>query len=112
NPLYLGGNVFVFFGAALLLGTPIGIFLTAAHLPLVDLFIRREENNWRRTSARNGYAINGASAGGSNICTSKARVSRAVMAPARLFRVSHLGLWGWEGFRIPVSSLQPPAPPE
>jgi|SRR5690348_1167042 len=43
NPLYLGGNVFVFFGAALLLGTPIGIFLTAAHLPLVNLFIRREE---------------------------------------------------------------------
>jgi protein-S-isoprenylcysteine O-methyltransferase Ste14 len=43
NPLYLGGNVFVFFGAALLLGSPIAILFTAIHLPLMDLFIRREE---------------------------------------------------------------------
>jgi protein-S-isoprenylcysteine O-methyltransferase Ste14 len=43
NPLYLGGNVFMFFGACLLLGSPSGILLTAAHLPFVDLFIRREE---------------------------------------------------------------------
>jgi protein-S-isoprenylcysteine O-methyltransferase Ste14 len=44
NPLYLGGNVFIFFGAALLLGSPMGLFITIAHLPLVDLFmIRREE---------------------------------------------------------------------
>lgn len=43
NPLYLGGNVFIFFGAALLLGSPTGLFLTAIHLPFIDIFIRREE---------------------------------------------------------------------
>ena len=43
NPLYLGGNVFVFFGAALLLGSPTALFVTAIHLPLIDRFIRREE---------------------------------------------------------------------
>jgi protein-S-isoprenylcysteine O-methyltransferase Ste14 len=43
NPLYLGGNVSIFFGAALLLGSPTALFITAIHLPFVDLFIRREE---------------------------------------------------------------------
>jgi len=43
NPLYLGGNVFIFFGAALCLGSPGAVILTAVHLPLMDLFIRREE---------------------------------------------------------------------
>jgi protein-S-isoprenylcysteine O-methyltransferase Ste14 len=43
NPLYLGGNVFIFFGAALLLGSPIALAITALHLPFVELFIRREE---------------------------------------------------------------------
>ncbi len=43
NPLYLGGNVFIFFGAALLLGSPTGLFVTAIHIPLMDLLIRREE---------------------------------------------------------------------
>jgi protein-S-isoprenylcysteine O-methyltransferase Ste14 len=43
NPLYLGGNVFIFFGAALVLGSPAALALTAMHLPLIDLFIRREE---------------------------------------------------------------------
>lgn len=43
NPLYLGGNVFIFFGASLLVGTLTGIVLTALHLPLVDRMIRREE---------------------------------------------------------------------
>ena len=43
NPLYLGGNVFIFFGAGLLLGSPSALFITAIQLPLVDLFIRREE---------------------------------------------------------------------
>jgi protein-S-isoprenylcysteine O-methyltransferase Ste14 len=43
NPLYLGGNVFIFFGASLLLGSPSALVLTAIHLPLVDLMIRREE---------------------------------------------------------------------
>ncbi len=49
NPLYLGGNVFIFFGAALLLGSPSGIFITALHLPLVDLFIRREEEQLEKS---------------------------------------------------------------
>jgi protein-S-isoprenylcysteine O-methyltransferase Ste14 len=43
NPLYLGGNVFCFFGAALLLGSPTALIVTAVHLPLVNLMIRREE---------------------------------------------------------------------
>ena len=43
NPLYLGGNVFIFFGAALLVGSPSALLITALHLPLVNLFIRREE---------------------------------------------------------------------
>ena len=48
NPLYLGGNVFVFFGAALVLGSPAALIITAAHLPLVDWFIRREERQLER----------------------------------------------------------------
>src|SRR5690348_8850215 len=44
NPLYLGGNVFCFFGAALLFGSPTALVMTALHLPLVNLMIRREEN--------------------------------------------------------------------
>jgi protein-S-isoprenylcysteine O-methyltransferase Ste14 len=48
NPLYLGGNVFIFFGAALLLGSPSALFITAIHLPLVDLFIKREEEQLQR----------------------------------------------------------------
>src|SRR5262245_7729074 len=43
NPLYLGGNVFIFLGAALFLGSPMGIVLTAINIPLVDVMIRREE---------------------------------------------------------------------
>jgi len=43
NPLYLGGNVFCFFGAALLLGSPAALIITALQLPLVNLMIRREE---------------------------------------------------------------------
>lgn len=43
NPLYLGGNVFMFFGAALVLESPTALIFTAVHLPLIDLFIRREE---------------------------------------------------------------------
>jgi protein-S-isoprenylcysteine O-methyltransferase Ste14 len=60
NPLYLGGNVFVFLGAALILGSPAALLFTVAHLPLVDLFIRREEGQleqwfgeeWRRYRKR------------------------------------------------------------
>lgn len=49
NPLYLGANVFVFFGAGLLVGSPGALLITAAHLPLVDLFIRREERQLEAT---------------------------------------------------------------
>src|SRR5262252_849122 len=48
NPLYLGGNVFIFFGAALFLGSPTALFATALHLPLMDRFIRREEERLER----------------------------------------------------------------
>jgi protein-S-isoprenylcysteine O-methyltransferase Ste14 len=56
NPLYLGGNVFIFFGASALLGSPAAVAITALHLPFIDLFIRREEgqlaqrfgDNWMR----------------------------------------------------------------
>ena len=43
NPLYLGANVFCFFGAALLLGSPTALIMTAVHLPFMNLMIRREE---------------------------------------------------------------------
>ena len=43
NPLYLGGNVFCFFGAALLFGSPSALILTTLHIPFVNLMIRREE---------------------------------------------------------------------
>jgi protein-S-isoprenylcysteine O-methyltransferase Ste14 len=43
NPHYLGGNVLIFFGAALMFGSPIAILIVAIHLFLLDLFIRREE---------------------------------------------------------------------
>lgn len=49
NPLYLGGNVFIFFGAGLVLGSPMALAITALHLPLVDVFIRREERQLERT---------------------------------------------------------------
>ena len=48
NPLYLGGNVFIFLGAALFLGTPAGILLTAMNIPLADWMIRREEKQLER----------------------------------------------------------------
>src|SRR5262249_31117428 len=36
NPLYLGGNVFVFFGAALLFGSPAALVICALHLLVID----------------------------------------------------------------------------
>ena len=48
NPLYLGGNVFIFLGAALFLGSPAGIFLTAINILIVDIWIRREEKQLER----------------------------------------------------------------
>jgi protein-S-isoprenylcysteine O-methyltransferase Ste14 len=63
NPLYVGGNVFIFFGAGLLFGSPVAMAITALHLPFLDLFIRREErqlgqkfgeewNRYKRTARR------------------------------------------------------------
>src|SRR5262245_19010338 len=49
NPLYLGGNVFIFFGAALVLGSASAIVMTTLHIPLVDLMIRREEKQLEQT---------------------------------------------------------------
>jgi protein-S-isoprenylcysteine O-methyltransferase Ste14 len=43
NPLYLGGNVFIFLGTSLVLGTLGGIVLTVIHWPLMELMVRREE---------------------------------------------------------------------
>jgi protein-S-isoprenylcysteine O-methyltransferase Ste14 len=43
NPLHLGGNVFIFLGAALSLGSPAALVITVIHIPLLDLFIQREE---------------------------------------------------------------------
>jgi protein-S-isoprenylcysteine O-methyltransferase Ste14 len=48
NPLYLGGNVFIFLGAALFLGSPAGIVLTAINILVVDIWIRREESQLER----------------------------------------------------------------
>ena len=52
NPLYLGGNVFIFFGAALLFGSPTALLATAIHIPLMDRFIRREEKQLERVFGR------------------------------------------------------------
>jgi protein-S-isoprenylcysteine O-methyltransferase Ste14 len=48
NPLYLGGNVFIFLGAALFMGSPTALIATALHLPLMDRFIRREEEQLKQ----------------------------------------------------------------
>ena len=48
NPLYLGANVFCFFGSALLLGSLTALIMTTLHLPLVNLIIRREEGQLER----------------------------------------------------------------
>ena len=49
NPLYLGGNVFIFLGAVLWLGSPTGVVLTAIAIGATDLMIRREEKQLART---------------------------------------------------------------
>lgn len=51
NPLYLGGNVFMFAGAALVLGSTGGLVLTALGLIPTEVMIRREE---RQLEARFG----------------------------------------------------------
>ena len=49
NPLYLGGNVFIFLGAGFVLGSLMALLITVLHLPLMDLFIRREEKQLEKT---------------------------------------------------------------
>ena len=51
NPLYLGGNLFGFLGAALVVGSPGTIVLTLLGLIATDRMIRREE---RQLEARFG----------------------------------------------------------
>jgi protein-S-isoprenylcysteine O-methyltransferase Ste14 len=48
NPLYLGGNVFIFAGAALFLGSPSALLLTAIAILAADFMIRREERQSER----------------------------------------------------------------
>ncbi len=48
NPLYLGGNFFIFLGAVLALGSPSGLVTTALVLIATDMMIRREERQLRR----------------------------------------------------------------
>jgi protein-S-isoprenylcysteine O-methyltransferase Ste14 len=48
NPLYLGGNVFIFLGAVLFLGSTAGIVLTAVNIVAVDFMIKREEKQLAR----------------------------------------------------------------
>lgn len=56
NPLYLGGNVFIFFGASLILGSWGAVALTVISIFLTNFMINREEkqlekkfgNQWRR----------------------------------------------------------------
>jgi protein-S-isoprenylcysteine O-methyltransferase Ste14 len=51
NPLYLGGNLFMFLGASLVVGSPSAIAITIIGIFITDFFIRREE---RQLSARFG----------------------------------------------------------
>jgi protein-S-isoprenylcysteine O-methyltransferase Ste14 len=60
NPLYLGRNLLIFLGSALLFGSPAAIGITFVHLPIVYFFIRREKrqlesgfgDEWRQYRSR------------------------------------------------------------
>lgn len=58
NPLYLGGNVFIFLGAAFVLGSLCAILLTIVGLFLTDHMIAREEEQLERKfgATWNAYA--------------------------------------------------------
>ncbi len=43
NPLYLGGNIFIFYGASLVLGSPFALVITTLGIYLTDQMIKREE---------------------------------------------------------------------
>ena len=62
NPLYLGGNVFIFLGASLVLGTAGGCIVTVLHLPLVHWMIRREEAQLEKGIRRGVEAVSPACA--------------------------------------------------
>lgn len=49
NPLYLGGNLFIFLGAVLLFGSPMGLVLTAINMLAVEWMVRREERQLAQT---------------------------------------------------------------
>ena len=51
HPLYLGGNVFIFYGFALFLGSISALILITLHLPIIEWMARREE---RQLEARFG----------------------------------------------------------
>ncbi len=53
NPLYLGGNVFIFLGAALILGSPSAIMLTSIGIFATNIMIKREE---KQLELRFGHA--------------------------------------------------------
>src|SRR5262245_66465134 len=50
NPLYLGGNVFIFFGAALLLLSPTALISTGIDLPRLYRLTRRGQRPLERRS--------------------------------------------------------------
>jgi protein-S-isoprenylcysteine O-methyltransferase Ste14 len=49
NPLYLGGNVFIFFGTVFVLGSPSGIALTFVVIFITNFMIKREEKQLEQT---------------------------------------------------------------
>jgi len=49
NPLYLGGNVFIFFGTVFVLGSLSGVVLTFVAIFLTNLMIKREEKQLEQT---------------------------------------------------------------
>src|SRR5262249_43061703 len=51
HPLYLGGNIFIFYGFALFLGSISALILITLHLPIIEWMARREE---RQLEARFG----------------------------------------------------------
>ncbi len=52
NPLYLGGNLFIFLGAVLVVGSPSCIVFTFIELVLTNVMISREEKQLERTFGR------------------------------------------------------------
>jgi protein-S-isoprenylcysteine O-methyltransferase Ste14 len=49
NPLYVGGNIFIFLGFVLFFGSPSGVVLTIINIIVVDYMIKREEKQLEKT---------------------------------------------------------------